>query len=134
MCPLGRLCHPIRPADWALRLPTGTGSQATSTQQFESAARRSWCEYADLVTVRGRYVPSPTTDLHLGNLRTGVVAWLFAHWQESTIGMGSSASLRWHKMGSSASLRWHKMGSSASLRWHNEVQPGKVVSNVKSWS
>ncbi|MDN5761948.1 MAG: tRNA glutamyl-Q(34) synthetase GluQRS [Microlunatus sp.] len=26
----------------------------------------------------GRYAPSPTGDLHLGNLRTGVLAWLFA--------------------------------------------------------
>src|SRR5436190_1638454 len=26
----------------------------------------------------GRYAPSPTRDLHLGNLRTAVLAWLFA--------------------------------------------------------
>lgn len=26
----------------------------------------------------GRYVPSPTGDLHVGNLRTGMLAWLFA--------------------------------------------------------
>src|SRR3954468_979995 len=26
----------------------------------------------------GRYAPSPTGDLHLGNLRTAVLAWLFA--------------------------------------------------------
>ncbi len=29
-------------------------------------------------TVRGRYAPSPTGDLHLGNLRTALLAWLFA--------------------------------------------------------
>ena len=28
--------------------------------------------------MRGRYAPSPTGDLHLGNLRTALVAWLFA--------------------------------------------------------
>lgn len=28
---------------------------------------------------RGRYAPSPTGELHLGNLRTAVLAWLFAH-------------------------------------------------------
>lgn len=28
--------------------------------------------------VRGRYAPSPTGDLHLGNLRTALLAWLFA--------------------------------------------------------
>ena len=26
----------------------------------------------------GRYAPSPTGELHLGNLRTAVLAWLFA--------------------------------------------------------
>ena len=28
--------------------------------------------------IRGRYAPSPTGDLHLGNLRTALLAWLFA--------------------------------------------------------
>jgi len=28
--------------------------------------------------VRGRYAPSPTGALHLGNLRTALLAWLFA--------------------------------------------------------
>jgi glutamyl-tRNA synthetase len=28
----------------------------------------------------GRYAPSPTGELHLGNLRTAVLAWLFARW------------------------------------------------------
>ncbi len=28
--------------------------------------------------LRGRYAPSPTGDLHLGNLRTALLAWLFA--------------------------------------------------------
>lgn len=26
----------------------------------------------------GRYAPSPSVDLHIGNLRTAVLAWLFA--------------------------------------------------------
>lgn len=30
------------------------------------------------VAVRGRYAPSPTGDLHMGNLRTALLAWLFA--------------------------------------------------------
>ena len=28
----------------------------------------------------GRYAPSPTGELHLGNLRTALLAWLFARW------------------------------------------------------
>jgi len=31
----------------------------------------------------GRYAPSPTGRLHLGNLRTGLLAWLHAHHYES---------------------------------------------------
>lgn len=37
------------------------------------------CEDADMAgTHDGRYAPSPTGELHLGNLRTALVAWLFA--------------------------------------------------------
>src|SRR5262249_60055273 len=32
---------------------------------------------------RGRYAPSPTGTLHLGNLRTALVAWLFARSQDA---------------------------------------------------
>ena len=32
----------------------------------------------DATTVRGRYAPSPTGALHMGNLRTALLAWLFA--------------------------------------------------------
>ncbi|MFP5501721.1 MAG: glutamate--tRNA ligase family protein, partial [Candidatus Sericytochromatia bacterium] len=28
------------------------------------------------IPVRGRYAPSPTGELHLGNVRTALVAWL----------------------------------------------------------
>jgi glutamyl-tRNA synthetase len=31
-----------------------------------------------LNSIRGRYAPSPTGELHLGNLRTALLAWLFA--------------------------------------------------------
>ncbi|HEY7782745.1 MAG TPA: tRNA glutamyl-Q(34) synthetase GluQRS [Ktedonobacterales bacterium] len=33
---------------------------------------------ANPTTVRGRYAPSPTGTLHLGNLRTALLAWLYA--------------------------------------------------------
>ena len=35
-------------------------------------------EMFSTVPMRGRYAPSPTGDLHLGNLRTALLAWLFA--------------------------------------------------------
>lgn len=37
-----------------------------------------WMRSATLDTVTGRFAPSPTGDLHLGNLRTAVLAWLSA--------------------------------------------------------
>lgn len=30
------------------------------------------------MTGRGRFAPSPTSDLHVGNLRTALLAWAFA--------------------------------------------------------
>ena len=30
------------------------------------------------MTPAGRFAPSPSADLHIGNLRTAVLAWLFA--------------------------------------------------------
>ena len=35
----------------------------------------------------GRFAPSPTGDLHLGNLRTALIAWLFARSDDSTFGL-----------------------------------------------
>ena len=35
----------------------------------------------DLTFIRGRYAPSPTGSLHMGNLRTALLAWLFARTQ-----------------------------------------------------
>jgi glutamyl-tRNA synthetase len=37
-----------------------------------------WSRSATLDTVTGRFAPSPTGDLHLGNLRTAALAWLSA--------------------------------------------------------
>ena len=42
-----------------------------------AARERSQQEREDQTTV-GRWAPSPTGDLHLGNLRTALLAWLFA--------------------------------------------------------
>src|SRR5258708_13389201 len=43
-----------------------------------SAIRLSVVTKMSDLLIRGRYAPSPTGDLHLGNLRTALVAWLFA--------------------------------------------------------
>ena len=40
--------------------------------------RRRWPAPPDSGTVTGRFAPSPTGDLHVGNLRTALVAWLLA--------------------------------------------------------
>ena len=36
---------------------------------------------SDVTSIRGRYAPSPTGTLHMGNLRTALLAWLFARTQ-----------------------------------------------------
>lgn len=36
----------------------------------------------DQILIRGRYAPSPSGDLHMGNLRTALLAWLFARSRE----------------------------------------------------
>jgi glutamyl-tRNA synthetase len=36
------------------------------------------CAAMNVSLLRGRYAPSPTGDLHLGNVRTALLAWLFA--------------------------------------------------------
>lgn len=40
-----------------------------------------------MVRGAGRYAPSPTSDLHLGNLRTAVLAWLFARSTDRAFGL-----------------------------------------------
>src|SRR5713226_1229395 len=41
-------------------------------------AARAALEHVLQESPRGRYAPSPTGDLHLGNLRTALLAWLYA--------------------------------------------------------
>jgi glutamyl-tRNA synthetase len=36
------------------------------------------CERVETITADGRFAPSPTGQLHVGNLRTALLAWLFA--------------------------------------------------------
>src|SRR5256885_11074238 len=46
------------------------------TQRFTAAPLRAKPRHMD--AVRGRFAPSPTGDLHLGNARTALLAWMWA--------------------------------------------------------
>ncbi len=52
----------------------------------------------------GRFAPSPTAPLHLGNLRTALAAWLFARWG------GSSFRMRMEDLDPASSFERHGRG------------------------
>ena len=55
-----------------------TGKQPGAGAQGGEAAQAVGDLASAGVEGAGRYAPSPSGDLHLGNLRTAVLAWLFA--------------------------------------------------------
>lgn len=57
----------------------------------------------------GRYAPSPTGDLHVGNLRTALLAWLFAHFE------GDDLRLRIDDLDPNATSRAHEHRQLADL-------------------
>lgn len=70
--------------------------------------------------VRGRFAPSPTGSLHLGNLRTALVAWLSAR------SVGGEFIVRMEDLDRVTSSRLHEIDQLASLRsigldWDGEV-------------
>ena len=70
--------------------------------------------------VRGRFAPSPTGSLHLGNLRTALVAWLSAR------SVGGEFIVRMEDLDRVTSSRSHEIDQLASLRsigldWDGEV-------------
>ncbi len=80
-----------RAARWLLgRVGRASGSGVSAISRRNVVGRRvaavSWPPWPDLLVPRGgppdradgRFAPSPTGTLHLGNLRTAVLAWLFA--------------------------------------------------------
>ena len=70
--------------------------------------------------MRGRFAPSPTGDLHLGNLRTALVAWLLARRD------GGGFIVRMEDLDRVTSSRAHEAGQLAALRsigidWDGDV-------------
>ena len=59
--------------------------------------------------MKGRFAPSPTGALHLGNMRTALVAWLFAR------AAGSEFALRVDDLDAAVSTRAHEAGQLADL-------------------
>ena len=64
----------LGPADVALHAPSLSEHVAGRVARCGGDGRRR----QTLTTVTGRFAPSPTGDLHVGNLRTALVAWLLA--------------------------------------------------------
>jgi len=70
-CPWSAGCQPPLPS-------TSTEHTACWTATSEVACETPMTLSPQDSVVRGRYAPSPTGVLHLGNLRTALLAWLFA--------------------------------------------------------
>jgi glutamyl-tRNA synthetase len=71
--------------------------------------------------VRGRFAPSPTGDLHLGNLRTALLAWLFAR------SVGSEFLLRFEDLDAATVRPWFYDSQRRSLEllgldWDGELR------------
>ncbi|MGI9622711.1 MAG: tRNA glutamyl-Q(34) synthetase GluQRS [Acidimicrobiales bacterium] len=80
--------------------------------------------------MRGRFAPSPTGPLHLGNLRTGLVAWLFAR------SAGSTFSLRFEDLDSSVVRPEHYDGqrrdmAALGLDWDDELCQSEHVDRYR---
>lgn len=70
----------LRDIGLAARTPhtTTVGDRGAATSSIAARAGGIDPLSGDTVGVAGRFAPSPTGDLHLGNLRTAVLAWLAA--------------------------------------------------------
>lgn len=55
-----------------------TRSSSASTRRSRTLTERASGERAPLEAGAGRFAPSPTGDFHLGNLRTALLAWIWA--------------------------------------------------------
>src|SRR5207249_4456479 len=71
--------------------------------------------------IRGRFAPSPTGALHLGNLRTALLAWLFAR------SNGSRFVVRMEDLDAAVARRKHEEGQLRDLRAIGLDWDGPVV-------
>src|SRR3954447_24980340 len=79
-CPVPR--HGAHSRGWGAPSPPWGASAAMSGVRLPAAAPRADTPVAMTFAPDGRFAPSPTGTLHLGNLRTGLLAWLFARSQD----------------------------------------------------
>jgi glutamyl-tRNA synthetase len=79
--------------------------------RLPALARRPRSSNLRAVTVRGRFAPSPTGDLHLGNARTALLAWL------SIRSRGGTFVLRMEDLDKPRERPGAAAGILASLRW-----------------
>jgi glutamyl-tRNA synthetase len=76
----------------------------------------------------GRFAPSPTGPLHLGNLRTALVAWLFAR------SAGSRFLVRMEDLDRAVSRPEHEAGQLADLAAIGVDWDGPVVRQSQRWA
>lgn len=74
-------------------------------------APRGFCHATIVAVITGRFAPSPTGELHLGNLRTALVAWLCVQ----TGGVGSRFLVRFEDLDRVTSSRERAAGQLADL-------------------
>src|ERR687888_401954 len=65
----------------AVRLPVPSRASRAAKPRADATVRRRRVGLDEMRAPDGRYAPSPTGTLHLGNLRTALLAWLFARSQ-----------------------------------------------------